>query len=161
MGNISNIYFPGLETAPRRLHPYFGDFVGMASSALSTSQEKPSPSRWGESREEPYLIGCKTENSLSLRSSVKLVYPALWCGCVGVKESTGFCLESPSLIPVAAGCSLCPVPPALSSCMLSTVLAALMLSASAREGKAAPQTRCLKEKFEKGNYCFTVFPPFT
>lgn len=123
---------------------------------LSSSQEKPSPSQWGETRDELYLIGCKTGDKAIIKfitvSCVKLVYPALRCGCVGVRESTGVCFEPPSPIPIAAGCSLCQLPPGLSSPTLSTSSSSTGAFSLCEGGKSCATNGASEGKIWKGQF---------
>lgn len=153
---MRDLYFPGLETGPRWLHPYFGDFVGMVplcsalhrKSHLLPSGEKPEMSCISQAaRQETKLL-----SSLSPYSRVKLVYPALRCGCVGVRESTGVCLEPPSPIPIAAGCSLCQLPPGLSSPTLSTSSSSTGAFSLCEGGKSCATNRASEGKIWKGQF---------
>lgn len=130
---------------------------GNGPIVLSSSQEEPSPSQWGETRDELYLIGCKTGDKAIIKfitvfsCEVSVPCPAVcmcWC------ERVCRCLPWTSL-PHSYCCWVQPLP----------VTSWSELPHSAREGKAVPQTGHLKEKFGKGNFTEQLFfhglPPFT
>lgn len=109
---MSDLYFPGLDTAPSRLHPYFGGSVGMASpsSALNRTSH-PLPS--GEKAEELYLQAVRRETKQL--SSLLLCSSVLPCVAGRVYR----CLEPPSPVPLLLGQPLsipsCSEPPMLST----------------------------------------------
>lgn len=130
---------------------------GNGPIVLSSSQEEPSPSQWGETRDELYLIGCKRGDKAIIKfitvfsCEVSVPCPAVWmCWCERVYR----CLPWTSL-PHSYCCWVQPLP----------VTSWSELPHSAREGKAVPQTGHLKEKFGKGNFTeqllFHGLPPFT
>lgn len=152
---MSDLYFPGLDTAPSRLHPYFGGSMGMASpsSALNRTSH-PLPS--GEKAEELYLQAVKQSN-----------YQVYYCALLSCPVLLGEFTGALSLPPQSHCCwgSLCPFPLVLSPPCWAPVQAATSVLSLCQGGRAVPQTTSPKEKFGKGNFnehlLFHSLPPFT
>lgn len=151
---MSDLYFPGLDTAPSRLHPYFGGSLGMASpsSALNRTSH-PLPS--GEKAEELYLQAGKQSN-----------YQVYYCALLSCPVLLGEFTGALSLPPQSHCCwgSLCPYPLVLSPpCWAPVQAATSALSLCQGEEELCHKPQVQRKNLERAIlmsiYCFIVFPP--
>lgn len=153
MWNTSNLYFPGLE--PEWLEEVTSTLGRLCENDLgagSTSQ-KSHPLPGGE-RAERSCISLAAGLPLQWQtSSVKLVYPALWREHVAVRV----CKRLPrTSLPHSHAAAFAHYPLVWAPSHWAPVPAAPAPPASAVEGKAVPQTICLKEKIWKGRFNWAI-----